>query len=51
MSDKDFLVTELDWDNEEELVDRTEPPSGKHLFAHLKMYIANVTKIIRHITK
>lgn len=40
----DFLMVDVPWDDESQLVDDSEPAGGKHHFAHLRLYIANVTK-------
>lgn len=39
-----FLLTELNWDDEESLFDRSEPEGGKHHFGHLRLYVPQVTK-------
>ena len=44
MTEENYLLTDdFSWDDEAN-VDRTPPPAGKHHFAHLKLYAADVTK-------
>ena len=43
MSDN-FLNTQIDWNNTDSLIDKTEPTGGKRHFGFLRLYVAGVTK-------
>ena len=43
MTDEYLLNEDFAWDSEDN-IDRTPPPAGKHHFAHLRLYAADVTK-------
>ena len=40
----DFLNTQIDWNNTDSLIDKTEPTGGKRHFGFLQLHVASVTK-------